>query len=74
MPNTCKRQLTVRRIVTWGDRVPAGIVYTPRVLDYVCETIDAWLRKELKASWWHVNSSAVRVCQQSTPFAISSAF
>jgi 4-hydroxybenzoyl-CoA thioesterase len=56
-PNTSKRQFTVRRIVNWGDCDPAGIVYTPRVLDYACETVDAWQREELKASWWHVNSS-----------------
>jgi 4-hydroxybenzoyl-CoA thioesterase len=56
-PNTSKRrQFTVRRIVNWGDCDPAGIVYTPRVLDYACETVDAWQREELKASWWHVNS------------------
>ncbi|MGA8291299.1 MAG: hypothetical protein WB820_02120, partial [Rhodoplanes sp.] len=41
-PNACKGKFTVRRIVNWGDCDPAGIVYTPRVLDYVCETIDAF--------------------------------
>lgn len=56
-PNACKAKFTVRRIVTWGDCDPAGIIYTPRVLEYVCETIEAWLREELKASWWQVNSS-----------------
>ena len=52
-----KGKLTVRRIVNWGDCDPAGIVYTPRVLDYACETIDAFLREELNASWWQVKSS-----------------
>ncbi len=50
-------KFTVRRVVNWGDCDPAGIIYTPRVLDYACETIDAWLREELKASWWHVNTN-----------------
>jgi len=50
-------KFTLRRTVNWGDCDPAGIVYTPRVLDYVCETIDAWLREELAASWWQLNSS-----------------
>ena len=50
-------KFTVRRTVNWGDCDPAGIVYTPRVLDYACETIDAWLREELRASWWQLNSS-----------------
>ena len=55
--NAGKGKFTVRRIVNWGDCDPAGIVYTPRVLDYACETIDAFLREELKASWWEVKSS-----------------
>lgn len=50
-------KFSVRRTVNWGDCDPAGIVYTPRVLDYACETIDAWLREELTASWWQLNSS-----------------
>lgn len=54
-PNAREGKFTVRRIVNWGDCDPAGIVYTPRVLDYVCETVDAFLREELKASWWQVN-------------------
>lgn len=56
-PDAGKGKFTVRRIVNWGDCDPAGIVYTPRVLDYACETIDAFLREELNASWWQVKSS-----------------
>ncbi len=52
-----KGRFTVQRIVNWGDCDPAGIIYTPRVLDYACETIDAWLREEMKSSWWHGHSS-----------------
>ncbi len=44
----------VRRVVNWGDCDPAGFIYTPRVLDYACETIDAWLRERLDASWWQL--------------------
>ena len=57
-PDAGKGKFTVRRIVNWGDCDPAGIVYTPRVLDYACETIDAFLREELNASWWQVSGRA----------------
>ena len=60
-PKTGKGKFTVRRIVNWGDCDPAGIIYTPRVLDYACETIDAWLREELNASWWYLKSSGKKL-------------
>jgi 4-hydroxybenzoyl-CoA thioesterase len=56
-PKSGNGKFTVRRTVNWGDCDSAGIIYTPRVLDYACETIEAWLREELKASWWQVNSN-----------------
>ena len=56
-PKTHKSKFTVRRIVNWGDCDPAGFIYTPRVLDYACETIDSWFREELSASWWQLKSS-----------------
>jgi 4-hydroxybenzoyl-CoA thioesterase len=56
-PKIHKNIFTVRRIVNWGDCDPAGFIYTPRVLDYACETIDAWCREELSASWWQLKSS-----------------
>ena len=39
------------RIVRWGDCDPAGIIYTPRILDYAIETVEACLREVMGASW-----------------------
>lgn len=39
------------RIVRWGDCDPAGIIYTPRILDYAIETIETCLREVMGASW-----------------------
>jgi 4-hydroxybenzoyl-CoA thioesterase len=39
------------RIVRWGDCDPAGIIYTPRILDYAIETLEACLREVMGASW-----------------------
>ena len=39
------------RIVRWGDCDPAGIIYTPRILDYATETVEACLREVMGASW-----------------------
>ncbi len=33
---------TVTRTVKRGDCDPAGIIYTPRVLDYAMEALEAW--------------------------------
>jgi 4-hydroxybenzoyl-CoA thioesterase len=60
-PKPDKGKFTVRRIVNWGDCDPAGFIYTPRVLDYACETIAAWFREELNASWWQLKSSRRRL-------------
>ena len=38
---------TVTRTVKWGDCDPAGIIYTPRVLDYAMEIVEAWYREVL---------------------------
>jgi len=43
------------RIVKWGDTDPAGIVYTPRVLDYAMETVEAWYREVLGTPWRVLN-------------------
>ncbi len=37
---------TVTRTVRWGDCDPAGIIYTPRVLDYAMEILEAWYREK----------------------------
>ena len=46
---------SVRRTVIWGDCDPAGIVYTPRVLDYAMEILEAWYREVLGVSWLKLN-------------------
>lgn len=45
--------LTIERSVAFGDCDPAGIVYTPRVLDYCLESIDQWWRKILDGRGWY---------------------
>jgi acyl-CoA thioesterase FadM len=37
------RPLVVRRVARWGDCDPAGIVYTPRFLDYVVSAYEAFI-------------------------------
>ena len=39
------------RIVRWGDCDPAGIIYTPRILDYAIEMVETCLREVMGASW-----------------------
>ena len=43
------------RTVKWGDCDPAGIVYTPKVLDYAMEIIEAWFREVVGVSWLTLN-------------------
>ena len=38
-------------MVRWGDCDPAGIIYTPKVIDYALETIENWLIEEIGISW-----------------------
>lgn len=57
-PSRGKCKFAVHRVVTWGDCDPAGFIYTPRVLDYACEMIDAWFREEVKVSWWQLKSKS----------------
>jgi 4-hydroxybenzoyl-CoA thioesterase len=47
--------LRVTRKVSWGDCDPAGIIYTPRVLDYAMETLEAWNRDILGVPWIKLN-------------------
>ena len=46
---------TVTRTVKWGDCDPAGIIYTPRVLDYAMEILEAWYRDVVGVSWLALN-------------------
>lgn len=41
--------------VAWGDCDPAGIIYTPRVLDYAMETLESWNREVLGVPWVKLN-------------------
>ncbi|MFQ5971272.1 MAG: acyl-CoA thioesterase [Alphaproteobacteria bacterium] len=45
----------VTRQVRWGDCDPAGIIYTPRALDYAMETLEAWLEEVLGFTWSKLN-------------------
>ena len=45
----------IARTVSWGDCDPAGIIYTPRVLDYAMETLEAWNREVLEIPWIKLN-------------------
>ncbi len=49
------RPFTVTRTVKWGDCDPAGIVYTPRVLDYAMEILEAWYREVVGVPWLTLN-------------------
>ncbi len=52
LPNSSKiAPLTRRHRVPWGDCDPAGIIYTPRALDYAMETLEVWSRDTLDISW-----------------------
>ena len=42
---------TVRRAVRWGECDPAGIVYTPRFLDYCVEAAEAWFTEVTGSHW-----------------------
>lgn len=41
----------IRRTVKWGECDPAGIVYTPRFLDFVVETAEAWFKEVTGLHW-----------------------
>lgn len=49
------RPFTVMRTVKWGDCDPAGIIYTPRVLDYAMEILEAWYREVVGVPWLKLN-------------------
>lgn len=46
---------TVTRTVRWGDCDPAGIIYTPRVLDYAMEILESWYREVVGVPWLTLN-------------------
>jgi 4-hydroxybenzoyl-CoA thioesterase len=46
---------SVTRAVKWGECDPAGIIYTPRVLDYALEIVEAWFREVVGVPWLTLN-------------------
>jgi 4-hydroxybenzoyl-CoA thioesterase len=48
--------MTYRRRVAWGDCDPAGIIYTPRILDVAMEMLERWTVDVLGVSWDKLNN------------------
>lgn len=48
---------TVRRIVKWGECDPAGIVYTPRFLDWVIEAAESFFAEAVGVDWFQLNQT-----------------
>ena len=46
---------SIRRVVSWGDCDPAGIIYTPRVFDYILEAVETWYVEVVGVSWKDLN-------------------
>lgn len=53
---TDDKVFSVKRRVSWGECDPAGIIYTPRALDYGAETLEAWVRDVLGLTWFEMNT------------------
>ena len=53
--NAPMQPLRVSQTVSWGHCDPAGIIYTPRVLDYAMETLETWNREILGVPWVKLN-------------------
>ena len=53
-PATVLRRVpyTIRRTIGWGECDPAGIVYTPRFLDFCVEAAETWFAD---VTGWHWN-------------------
>jgi 4-hydroxybenzoyl-CoA thioesterase len=49
------KPFSMKRIVNWGDCDPAGMIYTPRAIDYAVEAIEEWYREVVGISWMHIN-------------------
>lgn len=46
---------TIRRTVKWGECDPAGIVYTPRFLDWILEAAESFFADVVGVDWFHLN-------------------
>lgn len=49
------KPFSMKRIVNWGDCDPAGMIYTPRAIDYAIEAVEEWYREVVGISWMHLN-------------------
>lgn len=62
------KQITLQRSLPFGHCNPAGILYTPRALDYCLEAIDALWKTILEGwGWYEMNVDLDR----GTPFVTS---
>lgn len=48
---------TVRRVVKWGECDPAGIVYTPRFLDWVLEAAESFFAEIIGVDWFQLKTT-----------------
>lgn len=48
----------IERVVKWGECDPAGIIYTPRALDYATEALEGWFRDYVGTDWLTLNRSS----------------
>jgi 4-hydroxybenzoyl-CoA thioesterase len=46
----------IRRTVRWGDTDPAGIIYTPRFLDFAVEAAEAWFVAVTGYDWYKLRT------------------
>jgi acyl-CoA thioesterase FadM len=46
--------LVIRRTVKWGETDPAGMVYTPRFLDYAVEAVEAFYAEVIGVDWYRL--------------------
>lgn len=55
MSDQKKKPFAYRRAVAWGDCDPARMIYTPRVIDYAYEAVEAWYREVVGITWLQSN-------------------
>ena len=55
MKETLSELYSVNMRVNWGDCDAAGIIYTPRVLDYAMEALEEWYINYLECDWLDLN-------------------
>ena len=43
------------RLVKWGDCDPAGMIYTPKILEYAMEAVEIWFKEVPGVSWFELS-------------------